>query len=69
MQMHNLMKYSDNYSKTSGGLWKDNRDDPNDDTTQSESFKSKINIRGKTPADDNTKNVEIVVPLNNLSNF
>ena len=38
-------------------------DHPNDNITQSESFKSKINLTGKSPADSNTKNVEIVVPL------
>ena len=37
--------------------------------TQSESFKSKIKITGKTPADGNTKDVEILVPLKYLSNF
>ena len=35
----------------------------------SESFKSKVKITGKTPADGNTKNVEIIVPLKYLSNF
>ena len=36
---------------------------------QSESFKSKIIITRKTPADGKTKDVEIVVPLKYLSNF
>ena len=39
------------------------KDDPNDHMTQSESFKSKIKIIGNTPADENTKDVEIIVPL------
>ena len=43
--------------------------DPTDNITQSESFKYKIKITGKTPADGNTKDVEIVVPLKYLSNF
>ena len=30
MPMYNLIEYSDNYSNTSGSLWKCNRDDPND---------------------------------------
>ena len=30
--------------------------------TDSESFKSKIKITGKTPVDGNTKDVEIIVP-------
>ena len=36
---------------------------------QSESFKSKIRITGKTPTAGNTKDVEIIVPLKYLSNF
>ena len=42
---------------------------PNDNITESESFKSKIKITGKTPDDENTKNLKIVVPLKYLSNF
>ena len=53
--------------KTSGSLWQYYKDDPNDSITQSESFKSKIKISGKTPAAGNTKNVEIIVPLKYLS--
>ena len=67
--MHNLIEHSDNYSETSGSLWQYYKDDPNDNITQSESFKSKIKITGKTPAADNTKDVEIIVPLKYLSNF
>ena len=67
--MYNLIEYSDNYSKTSGSLWNYYRDESNDNLTDSESFKSKIKITGKTPADGNTKNVEIAVPLKYLSNF
>ena len=67
--MYNLIEYSDNYSKTSGSLWQYYKDDPNDNITQSESFKSKIKITGKTPAAGNTKNVEIIVPLKYLSSF
>ena len=29
MPMYNLIEYSDNYSKTSGGLWQYYKDDPN----------------------------------------
>ena len=43
--------------------------DHNDNIAQSESFKSKIKITGKTPAADNTKDVEIILPLKYLSNF
>ena len=69
MPMYNLIEYSDNYSKTSGGLWQYYKDDQNNNITQSESFKSKIKITGKTPAAGNTKDVEIIVPLKYLSNF
>ena len=44
-------------------------DDPNDNIGQSEQFKFKIKITGKTPAGGNTKDVEIAVPLKYLSNF
>ena len=67
--MYNLIKYSDNYAKTSGNLWQYFRDEPDDDIEDSESFKSKIKIIGKTPDDDNEKDVEIMVPLKYLSNF
>ena len=67
--MYNFIEYSNNYSETSGSLWQYYKDDPNDNITQSESFKSKIKITGKTPAAGNTKDVEIIVPLKYLSNF
>ena len=69
MPLYNLLEYSDNYAKTSGGLWQYYRDEPNDNLEDSESFKSKIKITGKTPNDDNEKDVEIMVPLKYLSNF
>ena len=67
--MYNLIKYSDNHSKTSGSLWQYYKDEPNDNLAYSESFKSKVKITGKTPDDGNTKDVEIIVPLKYLSNF
>ena len=45
------------------------RDDPNDNITESESFKYKIKITGKTPTDGNTKDVKIAVTLKYLNNF
>ena len=63
MPMYNLIEYSDNYSKTSGSLWQYYKDDTNDNITQSKSFKSKIKITGKIPAVGNTKDFEIIVPL------
>ena len=67
--MYNLIDYSDNYSKTFGSLWQYYKDEPNDKLADSESFKSNLKITGKTLADRNTKNVEIIVPLKYLSNF
>ena len=69
MSMYNLIEYSDNYSKTSGSLWRYYKDEPNDNLTDSELFKSKIKITGNAPADGNTEDVEIIVPLKYLSNF
>ena len=67
--MYNLKEYSDNYSETSGILWQYYRDEPNHNLADSESFESKIKITGKPPAVGNEKDVEIMVPLNCLSNF
>ena len=89
MPMHNLLEYIKNYRKTTWSLWNYYRDEPNDfpannynanPVTNSESFKYKSNITGKTSHanqedGENTdqgntktkKNLEIV-PLNHLSN-
>ena len=67
--MYNLIEYGDNYSKASGSVCQYYKNDPNDKITQSGSFKSKMKITRKTPADGNTKDVEIIVPLKYLSNF
>ena len=69
MPRYNLIEYSDNYSETSGSLWQYYRDEQNDNLADSESFKSKIRITGKTPAAGNEKDVEIMVQLKYLSNF
>ena len=69
MPMYKLIEYSDNYSKTSGSLWQYYKDDPNDNLANSESFKYKVKNTGKTPAEVNKKDVEIIVPLKYLSNF
>ena len=64
MPMYNLIEYSDNYLKTSGILWQYYKDKPNDNLTDSESFKfKKKKIAGKTPDGGNSKEVEIAVPL------
>ena len=69
MPMYNLIEYSEYYSKASGSLWQYDKDEPYDNLAHSESFKSKIKVTGNTPADGNTKNVEIILPLKYLSNF
>ena len=69
MPIYNLIEYSDNYAKTSGSLWQYFRDDPNDNLSDSELFKSKIKITRKAPNNNNVKNVEIMVPVKYLSNF
>ena len=71
MPMYNLIEYSDNYAKTTGSLWQYFRDEPttDDDIEDSESFKYKTKITGKTRNDNNEKDVEIMVPLKYLNNF
>ena len=67
--MYNLIQYSDNYAKTSGSLWHYRKVIPNDNIAASESFKFKARTTGRSSADGNTKNAEIVVPLKDLINF
>ena len=69
MLLYDLLEYSDNYAKTSGSLWQYYRDEINDNLLDSKSFKSTIKVTGKTPNNDNEKDVEIMVPLMYLSNF
>ena len=78
MPMHNLTEYSDNYSKTSGSLWKYCKDIPAvinngkivnfavNNPTDSFNFKAKMTVQ---TGDDTKKDVEIMVPLKYLSNF
>ena len=63
MPIYNLIEYSDNYSKTSGSLWQYYKDAPDNNLADSESFKYKVKITSNTPAEGNTKDVEIIVPL------
>ena len=85
MPMHNLIEYSENYSKTSGSLFQyfkeiaavDNNGSIADfngaNATDSFSFKTKIT--GQTAANNNDVNIavrvniEIMVPLKYLNNF
>ena len=57
MPMYNLIEHSKSYAKTSGRLWQYYRDEPNDNLANSESFKFKVKITGKTPNDDTEKDV------------
>ena len=69
MPKYNLIEYSDNYSKTSGSLQQDYRDEQNANIAESESFKFKFKIAGNAPDADNKKFFEIAVLLKYLSNF
>ena len=71
MPMYNLLEYSKNYRKTTGSLWNYYRDKlTNPLSSDSESFKYKTNIAGKTPQDNDTlTNAKVVIPLKHLSNF
>ena len=68
----NLIECSNNYSNASGSLWIYYRNESNDTLTDSELFKSKVEITGSaggTPNNGNTKHIKIAVPLKYLSNF
>ena len=69
MPMYNLIEYSDNYAKSFRNLRQYYRDEPNDSLTDSESFKYKIKVTGKTPVAGNEEDVEKMVLLKYLSNF
>ena len=68
MPMYNLIKYSENYSDTSGSLWSFKREyiDNNANVTSDDnapSFKYKASLITNTEADGTKKGVKIVVPL------
>ena len=73
MPMYNLIEYSDNYSDTSGSLWKFKRDEitTNADASNDNapSFKYKANLIGNTEANGTKNGLKIAVPLKYLSNF
>ena len=68
MSMHNLIEYSDDYTKTSGSLRQYCRDEPADKITDSKSFKLKLRFLNKTD-NTGTLNVKLAASLNYLSNF
>ena len=57
MPIHNLIEYSNNYSKTSGSLWQYYGDEPNDNISNPEPFHFKVKKKKTRKSDDN-KNVE-----------
>ena len=79
MPLYNLIKYSDDYSKTSGYLRQYCKDIPavNNDgnigdfngANPTDSFSFKTKITGQTDNNGRIVNVEIMVPLKYLSNF
>ena len=71
MPMYNLLKYSKNYEETRGSLWNYYRDQPSNFLSiNSESFKYKTSIVGKTPPNnDSLTDAEVLIPLKYLSNF
>ena len=79
MPMHNLIEYSDNYSKISGSLWQYFKDIPAvnnngnivdfNGANATDSFNFKAKIMGQTDDDGEIDNVKIMVSLKYLSDF
>ena len=79
MPMYNLIEYSNNFSKTSGSLWKYCKDIPVVDdnnnivefngTNAADLFNFKAKITGQTGNNGRIDNAEIMVQLKYLSNF
>ena len=80
MTMYNLLKYSKNYSKTTGSFRNYYRDEPNSSLggadsnikyliKDSKSFDYKTSITGKLEGNNTEREAEIIVPLKYLSNF
>ena len=59
MPMYNLIELRDNYVVVS--LWQYHKDVPDDNITDSKSFKFKARIARRTPPDSNKKHIEIAV--------
>ena len=79
LPMYNLIKYSDNYSDTSGSLWQFKRDESpvtnagnpdNVSVDNSSSFKYQSFLNLVADTDNGVfKNIKIAVPLKHLRNF
>ena len=68
MPMYNLIEYSNNYLKTYGSLYQFCRDEPNNNMTDSESFKFKSKFLDNTNK-EGIIDAKIAVSLKYLSNF
>ena len=69
MLMRNFIKYSKNYRKTTGILWKYYRDEPVNAIKDPQYFKFKTTVIGKRENNATTKKVEFVVPFKHLRKF
>ena len=74
MLMHNLIQYSDTYSETSGSLWQYYKDEPTLDNNNiidfpADSKNVSFKVQKKLQDRQETKDVEIMVPLKYLNNF
>ena len=80
MPLYNLLEYSKNYRKTTGGLWNYYRDEPNSgiggennnvnySIKDSKSFDYKTRITRKLEVINETNDPEIAIPLKYLSKF
>ena len=68
MPMYNLLEYSKNYRKITDSLWNNYRSNPL--CLNSECFKYKASIVGKTPeSNDSLMNAKVVIPLKHLRSF
>ena len=77
--MYKLIEYSNNYSKTSGSLWKYCKDIPAvnnncnivefNGTNATDSFNFKSKITGQTGDNGRIDNIEVTVPLKYLRNL
>ena len=66
---YNLIEWSNNYLEKSWSLWHYYKGELAATINNSDSFKFKIKITGKTLVTGNTKDNGIVIPLKCLSNF
>ena len=72
MPMYNLIVYTDNYSDTSGSLWRFKRDEIEgnvDSTVDNHISNNSTSFKYKSSMIRNRNNVKIAVPLKYSSNF